>query len=312
MTRVPPRCGAAGAEPNSERVPTPSRCFASGISHPGSRIPDLALRTDADIAPLLEAVRERSGYDFSEYAGGSLRRRIVSVIRAEGLTNVEGLRQRVLTDPGCLERLVGALSVRVTSLFRDPACFLAFRRSVVPVLRTYPFIRIWHAGCSTGEEVYSMAILLREEGLYERCRIYATDINEAALRKARDGIFPLADAPQYADSYAMAGGRRALSDHYASAYGSAIFRSSLKDNILFSHHNLATDGSFNEFNVIFCRNVMIYFGGPLKQRAHRLLYDSLALFGVLALGSHESLRFTPREKDFEPLPCGEKLYRRIR
>ena len=264
-----------------------------------------------EIQLLLEAVYRCHGYDFRQYALSSIKRRIWNVIRAEGLNSVSGLQEKVLHDPSMMQRFLLAVSVNVTSMFRDPAFFLTFRRRVVPLLRTYPFVRIWHAGCSTGEEVYSTAIVLQEEGLYDRCRIYATDMNEEVLRRAKEGIFPLDDTETYAGNYQLAGGEKSLADYYTSGYGNAIFRSSLRDNVVFSLHNLATDGSFNEFNVILCRNVMIYFSKPLQDRVHHLLYDSLARFGVLGIGSKETLQFTPHERDFEQLEVGSRLYRRI-
>lgn len=267
---------------------------------------------ELELRLLLDAVYSHYGYDFRDYAVASLRRRVWNVVRDEKLLSISGLQERILRDPECLERFLLAVSVNVTSMFRDPEFFLAFRERVIPVLRTYPFLRIWHAGCSTGEEVYSMAILLQEEGLYDRCRIYATDMNEAVLRQAKEGIFPLAQMELYGANHRAAGGKRPLSDYYTSAYGSAIFRAALRDNILFSQHNLAIDGSFNEFNVILCRNVMIYFNKTLQNRVHELMYDSLSVFGVLGLGSKESLRFTPHEKDYEQLAPGIKLYRRFR
>jgi chemotaxis protein methyltransferase CheR len=183
---------------------------------------------------------------------------------------------------------------------------------VVPMLRTYPFIRIWHAGCSTGEEVYSMAILLQEEGLYDRCRIYATDMNELVLKTAKNGIFPLKAMQEYTQLYHQAGGKKAFSEYYTAAYENAIFRSSLKENVVFAHHNLATDTSFNEFNVILCRNVLIYFNSHLQARVHKLFYESLAMFGVLGLGHQESLNFTPYEKHYEAIERSDKLYRRVK
>jgi len=273
---------------------------------------DLPLDDELEIRLLLEGVFHRYGYDFREYSRASLRRRIGNVIHAEGLTTVSGLQEKVLHDPACMERFLLALTVNVTSMFRDPGFFQTFRHNVVPLLRTYPFIRIWHAGSSTGEEVYSMAILLQEEGLYDRCRIYATDMNQAVLRRAREGVFPLESMDQYAENYQRSGGKKQFAEYYTSGYGSAIFRSSLKENIIFAQHNLATDGSFNEFNVILCRNVMIYFQRSLQEQVHNLLYESLAMFGILGLGSKESLQFTPHEKDYETLECGTKLYRRIR
>lgn len=267
---------------------------------------------ELELRLLLDAVYCHYGYDFRDYATASLRRRVWNVIRDEKLHSISGLQERILHDPQCLERFLLAVSVNVTSMFRDPEFFLAFRERVVPVLRTYPFLRIWHAGCSTGEEVYSMAILLQEEGLYDRCRIYATDMNEAVLKQAKEGIFPVPQMELYQANHRAAGGKTPLSEYYTAAYGSAIFRSSLRDNVLFSQHNLAIDGSFNEFNVILCRNVMIYFNKALQNRVHRLMYDSLSVFGVLGLGSKESLRFTPHEKDYEQLAPGIKLYRRFR
>jgi chemotaxis protein methyltransferase CheR len=196
-------------------------------------------------------------------------------------------------------------------MFRDPSFFVAFRQHVVPLLRTYPFIRIWHAGCSTGQEVYSMAILLDEAGLYHRCRIYATDMNEAVLQRAKQGIYPLDRMQEYTQLYLRAGGTRSFSEYYTAAYDSAIFRNSLKENVVFSLHNLAIDRSFNEFNVILCRNVLIYFNKELQGQVHKLFYESLCSFGVLGLGRQETIRFTPYEAQYEEVSPGDKLYRRI-
>ncbi|MBE9127033.1 MULTISPECIES: CheR family methyltransferase [unclassified Coleofasciculus] len=265
-----------------------------------------------EIHLLLEGMFRYYGFDFRDYALASLKRRIWNTIRDEKLTTISGLQEKVLHDPACLERFLLGLSVNVTSMFRDPSFYVAFRRRVVPLLRTYPFIRIWHAGCSTGEEVYSMAILMQEEGLYHRCRIYATDMNEMVLKQAKAGIFPLELMQEYTQNYLQAGGKRSFSEYYTAAYDHAIFRSFLKENIIFSQHNLVTDGSFNEFNVIFCRNVLIYFNQSLQQRVHTLLYESLSRFGVLGLGRQETLKFTPYENDYEALDQREKLFRRTR
>lgn len=267
---------------------------------------------DIEIQLLLEGVFRYYGFDFRNYALASLKRRIWNTIRSEQLTSVSALQEKVLHDPAYMERFLLGLSVNVTAMFRDPSFYTAFRSKVVPLLRTYPFIRIWHAGCSTGEEVYSMAILLQEEGLYHRCRIYATDMNEMVLKKAKAGIFPLRLMQEYTQHYLQAGGKQSFSQYYTAAYDNAIFRSSLKENVVFSQHNLATDGSFNEFNVILCRNVLIYFNQLLQERVHKLLYESLCMFGVLGLGHQESLKFTPHEKHYEELESREKLYRRIR
>ena len=260
---------------------------------------------------LLEAIYRRYGYDFREYAYASLKRRIQNVLNEEKIPTVTALQEKLLHDPPSMKRFLLALSVNVTSVFRDPEFFAAFRQQVVPMLRTYPFVRIWHAGCSTGEEVYSMAILLREEDLYDKCRIYATDMDESVLRRAKEGIFRLDAARQYEENYLQAGGTRAFSDYYTSAYGNAIFRGSLRDNVVFSQHNLATDSSFNEFNVILCRNVMIYFTKSLQERVHGLFYDSLSMFGILGLGSKETMQFMPHEKHFEQIDARQKIYRRI-
>ncbi len=264
-----------------------------------------------EIHLLLEAILRAYGYDFREYAYASLKRRVLHFMRSEGITTISALQERVLHDHTVMERFVLALSVNVTALFRDPEFFLTFRQRVAPWLRTYPFVRIWHAGCSTGEEVYSMAILLQEEGLYDRCRIYATDMNEDVLRQARDGIFSLEHLEQYSSNYFKAGGLKSIGEYYTAAYGNGIFRASLKENVIFSRHNLVSDGSFNEFHAILCRNVLIYFRKSLQSRVHKLLFESLGRFGVLGLGSKENIQFTPYEKEFEQLQPGVKLYRRI-
>jgi chemotaxis protein methyltransferase CheR len=267
---------------------------------------------DIEIELLLEGMYRHYGFDFRNYAPASIKRRIHESMRNEGVLSVSGFQEKVLHDPACLERLLYRLSVNVTSMFRDPTFFQTFRTKVVPLLRTYPFVRIWHAGCSTGEEVYSMAILLQEEDLYQRCRIYATDMSKEVLRKAREGIFPLASMQEYTANYMKAGGKRFFSDYYTAHYDSVIFSSSLKTNLIFSEHNLVTDGSFNEFHVVLCRNVMIYFNKTLQERVHNLIYESLSVLGVFGLGNKESLRFTPRETFYEELDQRDRLYRKVR
>jgi chemotaxis protein methyltransferase CheR len=265
---------------------------------------------DLEIDLLLEAIFRQHGFDFRGYARSSLRRRVRAAVAAEGLATIAGLLERALHDRGCLERLLLGLSVNVSAMFRDPGFFRAFRTHAVPLLRTYPFIRIWQAGCSMGEEVYSLAILLQEEGLYDRCRIYATDMNEMVLKRAREGIYPLDVMQKYTANYIAAGGTASFSAYYTAGYDHAKLRESLRDHVVFSQHNLVSDGVFNEFNVILCRNVMIYFTQPLQERVHDLFARSFAKFGLLGLGSHESLRFLPSAGDFEPLEAGEKLFRR--
>ena len=210
-----------------------------------------------------------------------------------------------------MQRLLKDLSVNVTAMFRDPGFYLAFRTKVVPLLRTYPFIRIWNAGCSTGEEAYSVAIVLEEEGLYDRTRIYATDINEAVLERARSGVLALKDVGGYTDDYLRAGGDRRLSSYFSTSRGSVRLSPALSDNIVFAQHNLVSDGPFNEFNVIMCRNVLIYFGRPLQERVHDLFHESLNPFGVLGLGQKESLRFTRHESCYRELDAQQKIYRRV-
>jgi chemotaxis protein methyltransferase CheR len=227
------------------------------------------------------------------------------------METVSAFQSKILHNPACLERFLLGLSVHATAMFRDPSFYLTFRKQVVPLLKTYPTVQIWVAGCSTGEEVYSLAILLREEQIYEKCRIYATDISQAVLKKARDGIFPLAAMREYTNNYHRAGGINEFSDYYTAQYDSVIFSSFLRRNVVFSEHNLATDGSFNEFQVILCRNVMIYFNKELQDRVHKLLYDSLSMFGVFGLGNKESLKFTPRASSYQHLNNTDKLYRKV-
>jgi len=219
------------------------------------------------------------------------------------METVSALQNKLLHDAASVERFLLRLSVHATAMFRDPSFYLTFRKQVVPLLRTYPTVQIWVAGCSTGEEVYSLAILLHEEKLYPKCRIYATDISQAVLRKAA--------MREYTANYHQAGGTHEFSDYYTAQYDSVLFSSLLKNNVVFSEHNLATDGSFNEFQVILCRNVMIYFNKDLQARVHNLLYESLSMFGVFGLGNKESLKFTPREQFYEHLNEKDKLYRKV-
>lgn len=264
-----------------------------------------------EIALLLEGIYRQYGFDFRSYAYSSIRRRIWKRIEAERLPTVSALQDRVLHDRPSMERLLHDLSVNVTSMFRDPEFYVAFRQKVVPLLRTYPFVRIWHAGCATGEEAYSMAILLQEEQLLDRVRIYATDMNEVALQRAKEGIFPLERMQEYTQNYMRAGGTKSFSEYYTAMYDGAQLSRSLLKTIVFSQHNLVTDRSFAEFHVILCRNVLIYFDRTLQARVHELLFDSLATFGVLALGSKESLKFSPFEPCYEVLDASTKLYRKV-
>ena len=265
-----------------------------------------------EIRLLTEGIYRHYGFDFRDYSMASLKRRIWKRVYAEGLSTVSGLQEKVLHDSQCMERLLLDLSINTTAMFRDPTFYLAFRRKVVPVLRTYPFVRIWHAGCSTGEEVYSMAILLYEEGLYDRCRIYATDINEAVLQRAKEGIFPIHTMRENTSNYITAGGSGTFSEYYVAKYDYAIFRPSLRENVVFAQHNLVTDASFNQFNVIFCRNVLIYFNNTLQDKVQNLFLESLENFGILGLGKKETIRYTSVVDNYEVLDEEERIYRRVR
>jgi len=260
---------------------------------------------------LLEGVFRQYGFDFRGYAPASLRRRVWRRVREERAGTIAGLLDRLLHDPRVMERLLLDLSINVTAMFRDPSFFVALRAQVVPVLRTYPFTRIWVAGCSSGEEVYSLAILLAEEGIYDRTRIYATDMNEAVLATAREGVFPLEKMRQYTENYVRAGGLRSFSEYYRAKYEGALFDRALTENIVWAPHNLAQDRTFNTFNMILCRNVLIYFDRPLQDRVHALFHASLERFGILALGRKESIRFTALEDRYKELDEAEKLYRKV-
>lgn len=265
---------------------------------------------DMEVELVLEAMFRRYGYDFRDYARPSVRRRLRQVLATEGLASVGELIPRLLHDPAFFARMLTGLSVTVTEMFRDPGFFLAFRAEVVPHLRTFPYIKIWHAGCSTGEEVYSMAILLREEGLLERATIYATDLSHEALETARTGIYPLERIREYTRNYHLAGGSGSFADYYLAEYDAAIFDSALRRNVVFSRHNLAVDGVFSEMHCIICRNVLIYFTQPLKERALALFGDSLLRGGILALGSKESLKFSQAAGDYTSMDQTWRIYRK--
>lgn len=264
-----------------------------------------------EIRMLLEAIYQHYGYDFRKYARGSLRRRLWRRIDAEGVKTISGLQERVLHNPLAMDALITDLSVSVTAMFRDPTFYAVLRDRVIPILTTYPFIRIWNAGCSTGEEVYSIAIVLREVGLLDRARIYATDINEAVLEQAGEGVLPLQRMQTFTQNYLRAGGRRAFSEYYKAEGSLARVDPTLLDNVVFAQHNLVSDGSFNEFHLIVCRNVMIYFDKELQEQVHELLHASLTNLGILALGNKESIRFSNVSSLYEELDGDEKIYRRI-
>jgi len=265
---------------------------------------------DIEIRLLLEAIYQLYGYDFRSYSPASMRRRIMHRLTMSGFSTVLEMTDRVLRDRQFFVTLLNDLTVNVTEMFRDPEFYKAFREEVVPVLKTFPFIKIWHAGCSTGEEIYSMAILLEEEGLYERAMLYATDIDKNVLAAAKKGIYPIHAFKQYTDNYRRAGGRQSLSDYATARYDSVIMEQRLKRNIVFADHDLATDQVFGEMHVILCRNVLIYFDRPLQQRVFKLFGESLDMGGFLCLGTKESLRFSGNEESFDVVNRPLRIFRK--
>jgi chemotaxis protein methyltransferase CheR len=265
---------------------------------------------DLEIQLLLEALFQHYHYDFRHYARASIKRRLVQARDQLGFTSISALQDRVLHDPDMLPRLLGYLTVQVSEMFRDPSYFKALREKVLPHLRTYPSLKVWIAGCSAGEELYSLAILLREEGLYERTLFYATDINPDALSAAEAGLYPLDRIRKFTENHQKSGGKSSLSDYYTAAYGRAVFDKSLRDRVVFSDHSLVTDAVFAEMHLISCRNVMIYFDRALQDRAIGLFRDSLTRKGFLGLGSKESLRFSKHAAGFADFVPEEKIYQR--
>lgn len=266
---------------------------------------------ELEVKLLLEGLFEWCGYDFRNYAYKSIKRRIWHRVHSENLNTITELLNKVLHDPQVLQRLVGDFSINVTEMFRDPLFFLNFRKKVVPLLRTYPSIRIWHAGCSTGEEVYSMGILLHEEGLLEKTKIYATDINANVLCTAKKGLFSLDHMKKHTNNYLQAGGERAFSDYYNVTNYGVKFHSFLSENVVFAQHNLVTDRSFNEFHVIVCRNVLIYFNKTLQKKVHELFHESLCMFGVLGLGDKETISYMEVNDLYKEISSKHKLYQKI-
>lgn len=261
---------------------------------------------------LLETVYRLSGYDFRQYNRASISRRVYNRMKINNIPTISRLQERVIHEEGYLTQLLNDFSINVTEMFRNPSFFRALRTDVIPKLRDYPEIRIWHAGCATGEEVFSMAILLEEEGLLDKAVIYATDMNERVLEKAKQGVFPIQRMQSYTKNYMLAGGNQAFSEYYKTDFQFAYFHSFLKKNIIFAQHNLVTDQSFNEFHLILCRNVLIYFSPPLQNQVHGLFYDSLSLNGFLCLGDKETLRFEELISNYEEVAASEKIYQKIK
>lgn len=268
-------------------------------------------QTNLEIDLLLEAIYRLSGYDFRQYNRSSISRRIFNRMRINSIPTISRVQEKVIHDQEFLEQLLNDFSINVTEMFRNPSFFKAFREKVIPALREYQEIRIWHAGCATGEEVYSMAILLQEEGLIDKAVIYATDMNEQVLEKAKKGVFPIHKMQAYTKNYMLAGGAHAFSEYYKTDYQYAYFHPTLLKNIIFAQHNLVTDQSFNEFHVVLCRNVLIYFSPQLQSQVHHLFYESLSDKGFLCLGDKETLRFEEVISNYREVVGNERIYQKI-
>lgn len=267
--------------------------------------------TDLEIRLLLEAIYQRFHYDFRQYAIASVRRRLQQALTSMHCESVSGLQERLLHDEHMFPRLLAFLTIQVTDLFRDPEFFLAVRQQVIPLLATYPSLKLWIAGCSTGEEAYSYAILLAEENLLERTLIYATDINEDSLRKAQSGVYSLERLRQFILNYRAAGGTGSLSDYYHADHDNAVVAPELRRHITFADHSLATDSTFSEVQLVSCRNVLIYFDRELQDRALGLFAETLCPRGFLCLGTKESVRFSAQSARFEDAGLGSRIYRRV-
>ena len=284
-----------------------------------TRAAGAAVRLDAEaeleeieVTLLLEGIQLCYGYDFREYAIGPLRRSIVAAMTSEGSSTISALQDQILHDASCMQRFLGIVGVNGTSVFRDPELARCISQEVVPLFRTYPSVRIWVAGCSTGEEVYTLAILLDEAQLLGRARIYATDLNEDTLAIARSGSYSLEKMRRCEDGYQRAGGQRQLSDYYSVSGRNARFNRDLLGGVTWARHNLVSDASFNDFHLIVCANVLIYFRPALQGRVHRLFYDSLIRSGFLALGKRESFVDCPDRNHYEQVEDGVNLFRKIR
>ena len=271
--------------------------------------PSLELET-IELDLFVRALQQRHGYDFSQYAPASLRRRIRHLVQAHGTGTISALTSRLLHEADFLQPVLEGLSVPVSDMFRDPPVFQALRKKVLPLLASYPRINIWQAGCAHGQEVYSLAILLEEAGLYERSQIYATDFNQAALQYAQEGIYPAKEAQAWSRNYQAAGGSRSLADYYSARYDFIKLDQRLRRNVIFANHNLVTDKVFCEAHLVLCRNVLIYFSNPLQERTLGLFRDSLVRGGFLCLGLRESMDFAPTATDFSTVDDALRLYRR--
>jgi chemotaxis protein methyltransferase CheR len=265
---------------------------------------------EVEIDLLLEALRRVYGYDFKHYARASLKRRIKGFLKKTEISNYSILQEKIIRNKSVFNDFLLEMSITVTEMFRDPSFYIEFREKVIPNLKTYPYIKIWHAGCATGEEVYSMAIMLHEAGYLDKATIYATDFNSNALKIAKEGIFPVNRVQQYTKNYIATGGQSSFADYYRADNNSVKMRDFLKQRITFANHNLVTDKVFGEMNLILCRNVLIYFDKDLQNKVYNLFEDSLCHRGYLCLGNKESLSFSSIENKFDGIDENEKIYRK--
>lgn len=269
---------------------------------------ELLENQDIEIQLLIDAIFLKYGHDFRNYSMAHVKRRILNRYQISGLGSISQMIHEILYNSKFAEQLLFDFSINVTEMFRDPSFYKSMKEEVFPVLQTYPYLKIWHAGCSSGEEVYSMAILLKEANLYDRCQIYATDFNPNIIKRAKEGIYPAKSMKEFSANYLKAGGMHSLSEYYAAHYDSAIMDDSLKKNIVFATHNLVTDSVFAEHNLVICRNVLIYFDKSLQDRVLKLFDDSLPSGGILCLGSKESIQFSVVKGSFSPLNLKERIF----
>ena len=271
---------------------------------------DVSNTENIELELLLQAIFLQYGYDFRDYSRAHVKRRVKHRLMQEGLKSISELQNKILHNKESFEKIVRDLSINVTEMFRNPDFYKSIREKVIPMLKTYPFLKIWHAGCATGEEVYSFAIMLKEEGLLERTQIYATDFNSHVIHKAQKGIFSIRNIKEYTANYQKAGGKESFSDYYHANNELVIFDKSLNRNIVFAEHNLVTDGVFAEVNMIVCRNVLIYFNRDLQNNVLKLLHKSLITGGFLALGTKESLMFSDEERKYKVIDAKQKIFKK--
>ena len=267
-------------------------------------------KAELNILGLLEAINHTYGYDFRDYSEAHIKRRVMNRMAISGIKDITELQAKVLSEEAFASILLQDLSINVTEMFRDPGFYRSMREKVIPILKTYPFIKIWHAGCSTGEEAYSMAIVLQEEGLADRTTIYATDFNQHVLNRGKEGIFSNKLMKEYTANYQLSGGKESFSDYYISDDNNVIMNQSLKNKIVWANHNLVTDSVFAEVNLIFCRNVLIYFDRKLQNNVQTLFHNSLINGGILCLGTKESLRFTDFHDAYAVLDEKQRIFKK--